>query len=130
MTHSGAVCLVGGGGLLGTALLSAFSAKGYKLLTAGRTLENCYKSCGTLLSLARHTLPSLPLLLKDVQLQVVIDLARNSVPNATVDSVEDIARNLANAAPTSTSQAHPARFAPKPRFSAIAWRTAHLLRSM
>lgn len=93
-----AVCFIGGGGFLGTALRAVFSAQGYELLTVGRATEIATHTGERYFSLARHTLLDLPSLFKNVQLHAVIDLAHNSLPNSASDPLEDISRNLENAA--------------------------------
>jgi UDP-glucose 4-epimerase len=93
----GDICIIGGGGFIGTALRRYFAAEGYALHTVGRSLNIPLFQHENYYSTAEYSHKQLERLLAGRNFFAVIDLAYASVPGTSYeDPVKDFSENLYN----------------------------------
>src|SRR5215203_4285429 len=85
------VCLIGGGGFLGTALRRALAARDCRLTTIGRTPQFKSLPGERYLSVEDLSLEQIQQLVRELAPEVVIDLAHSSVPHSATDPSRDLA---------------------------------------
>ena len=91
------ICVIGGGGFIGTALRKHFSALGYDIVTIGRSLNVPTLDQEEYFSVAEYSYKQLEEILAAKDFSAVIDLAYTSVPNTSYeDPVKDFSENLTN----------------------------------
>jgi UDP-glucose 4-epimerase len=91
------ICIIGGGGFIGSALRSYFSTKEYRLFTTGRSLNIPLYDNETYYSVKQYNYRELHKELKHIYFDAIIDLAYTSVPNTSYENpVKDFSENLSN----------------------------------
>lgn len=91
------ICLIGGGGFIGTALRHYLSGLGYNITSIGRTLNVPLTESEEYFSVREYSYKQLQEILGHTVYAAVIDLAYTSVPNTSFDDpVKDFSENLYN----------------------------------
>jgi UDP-glucose 4-epimerase len=91
------VCLIGGGGFIGSAIRNCLVQNGFNLVTIGRTLNIPLLPNETYYSIKEYTYKQLVSLMAGHPFEVIIDLAYTSVPNTSYqDPISDFSENLNN----------------------------------
>jgi UDP-glucose 4-epimerase len=91
------ICVIGGGGFMGSALRNYLFQQGYSLITIGRSLNISLFENETYYSIGEYSYKQLETILSKHKFEAIIDLAYTSVPNTSYeDPVRDFSENLTN----------------------------------
>lgn len=91
------ICIIGGGGFIGTAVRKYFAAEGFRLYTIGRSVNIPTLKHELYFSVAEYSYKQLEELLAMENFTAIIDLAYTSVPNTSYeDPIKDFSENLSN----------------------------------